>query len=375
MKKLHNFQTVEELKNSIKKVHQEKLQELTNNNFYIYGTKGMGLDVFECCSKLGYMPKGFIDNKSSLTEIEGLPVVSLKKTDLSTNPLIIIAARIQGLELKQSLTDIEYTNYISGDTLLIMYSSILKNAFTGEMLNTLIENQDDYIECRSIYTDPTSISIFDNIVNFRLTTDEQYLKNACTLSKEVYFEFKDITCAKNAVFVDGGGFDGETTIDFINHCPDKQYKKVYYFEPDSLNMEHSKNNLNSYNNIEYIQKGLYSHKDTLFFDDASEQGSAISDKGTSKIEVTSLDAEIHEPISFIKLDIESAELPALKGAHRHISEDTPVIAVCIYHTPEEFYTIPLYLHKKYGDKYDFHLRHYSYGVIDTVLYAIPKSIK
>ena len=375
MGKLHDFQTVEELKNSIKKLHQEKLQELANNNIYIYGVKEMGLDILKYCIKSGYQVKGFIDNNSSLTEIEGIPVLSLKKTDLSSNPLVIIASRTHSIELLESLLNIGYANYILGDILYIIYPDILKNTLTGDILNSLIEYQDDYIECRSIFTDPASASIFDNIVNFRLTTDEQYLEKACSLSKEVYFEFENITNIQDGVFVDGGGFDGQTTIDFINHCPNKQYKKVYYFEPDLLNMEHSKNNLNSYNNIEYIQKGLYSHKDTLFFDDTNDQGSAISDKGTSKIEVTSLDAEIHEPISFLKLDIESAELPALKGAHRHITEDTPMMAICIYHTPEEFYTIPLYLHKKYGDKYDFYLRHYLCNLFDTVLYAIPKSIK
>ena len=380
MEKLHDFQTVAALKQSLYTQFEDKIKQLTSDNVYIYGANDGALNVFDKGMLLGYNFKGFIDN-NPLDNIvasqhrEGLSILPLKEIDLSTNPLIIITARACYEEVEKSLLDRGHTNYINS---YIITDLIYSNKVT----ESLIDDYDEYIKCRNLYKDATSQLIFDKIVQYRLTFDRQYITEAFNASVSVedrfnvmYFEFKDLACTENAVFVDGGGYDGTTSIEFINHCPNKQYKKIYYFEPDPKSMENSKKNLTPYNNIEYIQKGLFSRTDTLFFNAEGSQASSIVENGNISIEVTSLDEMIQEPISFIKLDIESAELPALKGAHRHISEDTPVMAICIYHTPEELYTIPLYLHKNYGDKYDFHLRQYVPHTHETVLYAIPKNKK
>ena len=68
------------------------------------------------------------------------------------------------------------------------------------------------------------------------------------------------------------------------------------------------------------------------------------------------------------MDIEGAELDALKGSEKFIHKYQPDMAICVYHKPEDILDIPLLINS-YGD-YKFYLRQYAYYGMELVLYAI-----
>ena len=72
---------------------------------------------------------------------------------------------------------------------------------------------------------------------------------------------------------------------------------------------------------------------------------------------------------FIKMDIEGAEMPALEGGIDYIKQNSPQMAISIYHTNDDFINIPIYL-KNNLKNYQYKLGHYSAGTAETVLYAI-----
>lgn len=72
--------------------------------------------------------------------------------------------------------------------------------------------------------------------------------------------------------------------------------------------------------------------------------------------------------TFISMDIEGAELNALKGAENVIKENIPDLGICVYHSPNHIWEIPHYL-DNLGLGYKFYLRNYTSLTGETVLYA------
>ena len=75
--------------------------------------------------------------------------------------------------------------------------------------------------------------------------------------------------------------------------------------------------------------------------------------------------------SYIKMNIEGAEIDALHGAHRTIEHWLPKLAISVYHRPSDLWRIPQ-LVRELGSRYALFLRQHDGGVIETVLYAIAR---
>ena len=107
-----------------------------------------------------------------------------------------------------------------------------------------------------------------------------------------------------------------------------------------------------------------------------DRGSLMFDNGGKdyiEVEVTTVDEQVKEKISFMKIDIEGAELRALHGAEKQIQKNKPKLAVSVYHKPEDFLNVWKYL-KNLVPEYRFYLRHHSQNSgTDTILYAIVKN--
>jgi hypothetical protein len=76
--------------------------------------------------------------------------------------------------------------------------------------------------------------------------------------------------------------------------------------------------------------------------------------------------------TFIKMDIEGAEVDALIGARRLIENALPVLAICVYHQPDHLWRIPLLI-RSFSDQYRFFLRPHNEEGWDLVCYAVPAS--
>jgi FkbM family methyltransferase len=75
-----------------------------------------------------------------------------------------------------------------------------------------------------------------------------------------------------------------------------------------------------------------------------------------------------ERVDFIKMDIEGYELAALKGARRTLARCRPTLAISLYHRPQDFFEIPLWLKGNFP-WYRLHLEHYTIFHEETVLFA------
>ena len=62
---------------------------------------------------------------------------------------------------------------------------------------------------------------------------------------------------------------------------------------------------------------------------------------------------------------------ALQGARNTIERCNPKLAITVYHKPEDLFTIPQFI-KNLSLDYQLYLDHFTSGMTDTVLFAIPR---
>ena len=83
------------------------------------------------------------------------------------------------------------------------------------------------------------------------------------------------------------------------------------------------------------------------------------------------DNDIKERITFIKSDVEGAEMLALKGACRHIRDEHPMLAISIYHGNYDIFQVAKLIYEM-DESYRFYMRYYGGDLYpnEVVLYAV-----
>lgn len=215
--------------------------------------------------------------------------------------------------------------------------------------------------------DDESRRILRCLINFRLSRDISHMQGFVDAQDRQYFEpFLNLQVA-GETFVDVGCFDGFTSAEFIRQCPD--YRSVHVFEPEPANLEKVRARLDEHRNIHYHAYGASDRDGTLRFESGGS-ASRVSDSGELEIKVNRLDNVIDEPYTFLKMDIEGGEVPALQGALETIKKYHPRLALSVYHKANDLRVIPE-LVLSYRDDYDVYLRHYTEGVTETVIFFTP----
>jgi FkbM family methyltransferase len=164
------------------------------------------------------------------------------------------------------------------------------------------------------------------------------------------------------------------------------YAKIFCFEPDPKIYTELKKNTANFSNIIYKASGLWSHSTTLKFGDTNilRPGStriitnnytndnlSCVTPGITEISTTSIDEELpNEQVSIIKMDIEGAEIEALRGAIRTIKRCRPKLVISAYHKRNDLFEIPLLIHEMVPS-YRLYFRHFSTNFGETTLFAIP----
>ncbi|MDR3299588.1 MAG: FkbM family methyltransferase [Candidatus Accumulibacter sp.] len=188
---------------------------------------------------------------------------------------------------------------------------------------------------------------------------------------------------KGEVYVDCGMLSGGSVKQFISFCGG-DYKKIYGFEPSPNSYKRVIADLQGVERLHVVQKAVWSEETELRFAKLEEEGTfdpggaRIDSQGEEIVCTATIDNTVGaDRVTFIKMDVEGAELEALKGAEKVLLRDNPKLAICLYHKPEDIVEITLYLWQLHPENKYF-LRHHNYVVsgerymLDTVLYSLRK---
>lgn len=299
---------------------------------------------------------------------ENTPIV--KSIDIPLNSIVVnCSTSISPITVREKLLENNVKNLINFNE--VVYASdgnIQVPWFVEQMRRDYRINALEWCKIYQLMSDKESKNTLLDVMAYRLTANPDYMKEYTVRLSQQYFE--DFMHYNNEVFVDIGGFDGDTSNEFCVRYPD--YKKVLFFEPSFLNMDSARERLKKFKNIEYFPFGLSDEAAILSFNPDAGSASSFSEKGEVTIDVTTLDIKVKEKVSFIKMDIEGWELKALIGSKDHILNDRPKLAIAVYHNAKDFYEIPNYI-LSLNPNYDLYLRHYTEGWSETVMYFMPKS--
>lgn len=220
--------------------------------------------------------------------------------------------------------------------------------------------------------DINSRKVLLNLLGYRLTTSINFIKHAFDGSNDQYFDKNIIKCDENEVFVDCGAYIGDTVESYIKNY--KKYKKIYSYEPSSDNFNKCIENTKKYKNVEVRPLGVGDTNKQVYFSESGASSSIINNKNSESKKVISIDDDIKEKITYLKMDVECEEIDAIIGAKNHIKKDNPKLAICLYHIVSDLWEIPELI-DSINSNYEFYIRHYEENVAwETVFYAIPKKI-
>lgn len=242
--------------------------------------------------------------------------------------------------------------------------------FVREMRDELAGHADFWDALPDRLADEESRRVLADLRRFRESGDWRAMQAHRVRIEEQYFEpFLDLR--PGDWFVDAGGFDGATTLDFFAHCPGAG--GAWFFEPSPSNMAlaHERLPAELQGRIRFMPVGLADRACTLRFDSRSGSASMVRDDGDLVLPLDTLDTLVDTPVHLIKMDLEGGELAALQGARRHIAEDHPTLAIACYHAAADLRRIAGFV-LGVRDDYDLRLRHYTEGWSETVLFFLPR---
>lgn len=225
------------------------------------------------------------------------------------------------------------------------------------------KNQDKLDRVFELLEDKESKLTWNAIIEFRKTWDEKIIKDRVYYPQ--YFVKEIFGTYKDDIFVDGGAYTGDTITSFLENGGGIA-KKIYAWEPDSRNADICLNTHKDKVNLEIVPYALYRECTELLFSGDGNGLSAVH-KGNSRVKAQCID-NMCTDATFIKMDIEGAEMDALYGAKETIISNKPKLAICIYHKPEHLYEIPLLIHE-WVPEYKLYIRHHSDGAAESVVYA------
>jgi len=355
-----------------------------SKSLVLFGAGGLGRKTLQGLRKIGVEPLAFTDNNPNLhgQQVDGVPVLSpsLAAKDLGEKALFIITVYVDsapgGIEpLIKELALLGCKNIISFISLYWKYPDLFLPHYAYDLPSKVIEAASTIMKVAPLINDPISQNEFLGQIAWRLNPQVALLSPQA--SHTIYFPPDLFVLKENEVFIDCGAYTGDTVLSFLNQS-NRKFRKILAFEPDPANYKKLNQLVDSLpteisTNIQCSNLAVGNRSEQLRFNAQGAASSSRSDSGGIFIQSEPLDSLLIKEIpSYIKMDIEGAEVDAIQGVTTSIRKYLPILAISVYHCQDHIWKVPLMLNE-ISDQYQFYLRRYTPRVLDDlVLYAIPR---
>lgn len=340
---------------------------------WIHGAGDYGRLIARLLSEAGFTVDGFIDRRAgaNFSQIDGRPVVhpDAMTADRARGKAFVGGVMNPGAASREMLAwaaGLPFAGRVLGADLPELLGPAADAIWQGSRTQ-MLRNIESLAAFAGRLADAKSLEVLLGLLTWRVTHDgvhpayepsEQYLP-------------RDLPLFDRAItFVDGGAFTGDTCRHFLERGV--EVARYIAFEPDLANLER----LAAFTRAAPMESlvvpcGLGDRFADLAFVEGQGPCSRISQagEGAASIRIAALD-EVLPTLApdFLKLDVEGAELAALKGGARAIERGRPRLAIALYHAPADLWEIPAWVGERYQT---LHLRQHGRNAVETVLYVMP----
>lgn len=342
---------------------------------WIFGAGQFGRDLCRALQGTGHTVAGFVETRPVAEQVMGLPLVNWQQWSPvhCAAPLCIgIFNRGMPLDTLEALAreagacDV----FLPWDVYHTLQQDLGWRFWLSEP-ERILGQIDTIANALNCLSDDASKRCLLDIAAFRLGLHTSY--GSFRHPENQYFNplTLDLFRGKPMRFVDGGAYNGDT---YQELCKLADVQAAYLFEPDSANFSQLVNHVRgSTHPVQCLPLGLSDGYRILGFSAGQGEGASITEDGTTHIAVTALDDVLAGcSVDFIKLDVEGAEMQALQGAQQLIQRCRPVLALSLYHRPQDLWELPLML-ARLCENYRFYIRQHFFNSFDSVLYGVPQS--
>jgi len=339
----------------------------------LFGGGILGEEFLKVCKSNRIKVAAICDNDrlKKGKKIAGVNVISINELKKYPKNTLIIITIMHDFIVKEQLNKLGFKNVFSHTYFATVFPKEFKYFTWQSSQIPLKKDIKDIIKLYRLLEDNKSKEVFEKLIVHRLTLDYKKLNGIVDEMENEYFDFSIIKLIKDEMFVDGGGFDGDTVKKFIQ-ASKGSFKEVHTFEPDIKSQKKIKLFLEKEKDkrIKLHQFGLSNVNRTAYFSNTGTAGSKLTDGGNYQINLISLDKYLYkQKPTLIKFDIEGSETKAILGMKKIMKDFKPKLVICLYHKPSDLWKIPLLI-KKINPKYKIFIRHYTWTQHDTVCYAI-----
>lgn len=366
----------------ISKINQNLIvtkKQIEEESLILFGSGNLGRKIATYFKEQGYKILCFADNNPQKNEtiiddfVVYSPANAFEKFN-KMNPTWVVTIWSPGHSFKQThnqLLNMGIKNIVPINNIFQIFSKDLLPYYHFEEPEYYNFSKAKINEAYSYLTDNESKIQYCKQLKARVGHSFNELPVATTNNQ--YFPEDIIQLSEPEIFLDCGAFTGDTLNDYLKYAK-VPFKKYICLEPDPQNLEALNTNISSKNlsNVQVLEIAVGNENAELKFEATGGGGAGLSNTGSISVQCKRIDDYFNEEITFIKLDIEGAELSALKGAYYTIHKYKPKLAVCIYHLPSDLWEIILYIKEQFPF-YNLSVRTHQYDGLDFVLYAIPNS--
>lgn len=350
----------------------EQRLDTASDGLVLYGAGHYGRMAAAALRGRGMVPKAFLDRDSTKAggECAGIPIIALDTVDGDQlRKSLVVVTVYNCVAVLQELTSrgIKAITYAQLATALgeplMPYCGIQHPSVLWEGESAVRAAMDLWADEESRREYAAQLAWTLDLDPFRLPTPRP--------PRDTYFEPSLVTLGSHEVFIDCGAFDGDSIEAFRARCPG--YKALVALEPDPTNRLHFAHRFGGEAamadaRISLLPYAASDRRETVAFDVTGTAGSAIATAGL-QVEAAPLDDLVaHLTPTFIKMDIEGAELKALAGAAAIMRSHKPQLAICLYHDRRHLWEIPLQIAESQHE-YRLNLRRYADECWELVCYG------